>query len=129
MKRIGDVIRTISIPINTNTGATSTAPAVVKCGICQDAGFLRVDVPPGHPNFGRIFPCDCKVREREERAIEDLRRLSNLDAFLDHTFQSFDRSVAGVDEAYLEALKYARNPRSEERRVGKECRSRWSPYH
>ena len=21
------------------------------------------------------------------------------------------------------------NPRSEERRVGKECRSRWSPYH
>src|SRR2546425_12731475 len=24
---------------------------------------------------------------------------------------------------------YRRNPRSEERRVGKECRSRWSPYH
>src|ERR1039458_6283028 len=23
----------------------------------------------------------------------------------------------------------ARRPRSEERRVGKECRSRWSPYH
>ena len=27
-------------------------------------------------------------------------------------------------EFYLEYL-----PRSEERRVGKECRSRWSPYH
>ena len=26
--------------------------------------------------------------------------------------------------AYLAAI-----PRSEERRVGKECRSRWSPYH
>ena len=24
---------------------------------------------------------------------------------------------------------YNRNLRSEERRVGKECRSRWSPYH
>src|SRR2546430_8392218 len=24
---------------------------------------------------------------------------------------------------------YRYNPRSEERRVGKECRSRWSPYH
>ena len=23
----------------------------------------------------------------------------------------------------------AHHPRSEERRVGKECRSRWSPYH
>ena len=26
-------------------------------------------------------------------------------------------------------LKYLSDPRSEERRVGKECRSRWSPYH
>ena len=26
-------------------------------------------------------------------------------------------------------LKIAKEPRSEERRVGKECRSRWSPYH
>src|SRR3712207_9302719 len=25
--------------------------------------------------------------------------------------------------------KYAEGTRSEERRVGKECRSRWSPYH
>ena len=25
--------------------------------------------------------------------------------------------------------KTIRQPRSEERRVGKECRSRWSPYH
>ena len=25
--------------------------------------------------------------------------------------------------------KVAPSPRSEERRVGKECRSRWSPYH
>src|SRR5256886_11132751 len=27
------------------------------------------------------------------------------------------------------AKKRFHNPRSEERRVGKECRSRWSPYH
>ena len=26
-------------------------------------------------------------------------------------------------------IKEAREQRSEERRVGKECRSRWSPYH
>ena len=28
-----------------------------------------------------------------------------------------------------ENLVYKKTPRSEERRVGKECRSRWSPYH
>ena len=35
------------------------------------------------------------------------------------------------DLAFRNALagKCARSARSEERRVGKECRSRWSPYH
>ena len=33
----------------------------------------------------------------------------------------------GIDSAVVAAL--ARLTRSEERRVGKECRSRWSPYH
>ena len=31
------------------------------------------------------------------------------------------------DQGLIE--KHARAQRSEERRVGKECRSRWSPYH
>src|SRR5258708_25928400 len=31
--------------------------------------------------------------------------------------------------ALLEDGLHARTERSEERRVGKECRSRWSPYH
>ena len=30
---------------------------------------------------------------------------------------------------FLKSLKTAMGMRSEERRVGKECRSRWSPYH
>src|SRR2546430_13410546 len=29
----------------------------------------------------------------------------------------------------IRALRLSRESRSEERRVGKECRSRWSPYH
>src|SRR2546426_9871474 len=36
----------------------------------------------------------------------------------------------GVPAAYFKgALRLASSDRSEERRVGKECRSRWSPYH
>ena len=34
-----------------------------------------------------------------------------------------------VSEAVLEAMGSPLTTRSEERRVGKECRSRWSPYH
>ena len=40
------------------------------------------------------------------------------------------RSGKSLDEleSALEKIKYP-GTRSEERRVGKECRSRWSPYH
>ena len=34
-----------------------------------------------------------------------------------------------VDGLYNQKYKYPPETRSEERRVGKECRSRWSPYH
>jgi len=39
--------------------------------------------------------------------------------------QSYNRLVIQVTLKGAEPMKY----RSEERRVGKECRSRWSPYH
>src|SRR2546430_17340384 len=41
-------------------------------------------------------------------------------------FQLIGRPFA---EALLLRLGHAYQERSEERRVGKECRSRWSPYH
>ena len=40
-------------------------------------------------------------------------------------FAALDRLLENQLEAGVEALVI----RSEERRVGKECRSRWSPYH
>ena len=41
-------------------------------------------------------------------------------------------SISKEDEAILKeggVIGIIEIPRSEERRVGKECRSRWSPYH
>ena len=35
----------------------------------------------------------------------------------------------GILKNHPKHLKYENINRSEERRVGKECRSRWSPYH
>ena len=46
-----------------------------------------------------------------------------------------DIVITGSDSALLGQLKthlsesFHMKDRSEERRVGKECRSRWSPYH
>src|SRR2546429_4946022 len=39
------------------------------------------------------------------------------------------RSEIRVADAFGAVLHEAEDARSEERRVGKECRSRWSPYH
>src|SRR5256885_14635131 len=53
-------------------------------------------------------------------------------------FVSREKSIRAVDEALAENRMILlasqkdldkEEPRSEERRVGKECRSRWSPYH
>src|SRR5256885_14633811 len=37
--------------------------------------------------------------------------------------------LQGVDVGNVIRVRVAPEHRSEERRVGKECRSRWSPYH
>ena len=50
-----------------------------------------------------------------------------------HDLFSFGGRYVLTEEQLLyqitKTLKYASDDRSEERRVGKECRSRWSPYH
>ena len=51
---------------------------------------------------------------REEGAPEETRSL---------------RAVATSDSDRQDTASKRRDSRSEERRVGKECRSRWSPYH
>ena len=44
----------------------------------------------------------------------------------------FTTRLGGLSEGMFESLNLSftrGDDRSEERRVGKECRSRWSPYH
>src|ERR1039458_3167507 len=43
--------------------------------------------------------------------------------------EDIGRYIADHPESGLEIAGYLDDHRSEERRVGKECRSRWSPYH
>jgi DNA replication protein DnaC len=110
MKHIGEVIRGLSIPINTNMAGTSIDRETVRCPICHDAGFLRMDVPVDDPRFGRLYPCQCTVERRDSKRLQDLRKLSNLEAFADRTFDSFDDRIEGVEEAFDASMQYASNP-------------------
>ena len=44
-------------------------------------------------------------------------------------FRLYRKTIEMLVCHYAADYRYCPNPRSEERRVGKECRSRWSPYH
>src|SRR5882762_8897627 len=59
------------------------------------------------------------VEGQQERAACGVRRLPVRE------FSERERPPAGAREG----RHLPRKDRSEERRVGKECRSRWSPYH
>ena len=77
------------------------------------------------------------------REAKVLRMRFGIDMNTDHTLEEvgkqFDVTRERIRQIEAKALRKLRHPtrsdhlrsflRSEERRVGKECRSRWSPYH
>jgi DNA replication protein DnaC len=62
---------------------------VAVCSACGGLGFLRHDLPVDHPDFGRLFPCACRLGEMDARRAEELRKLSNLEALTRYTFDGF----------------------------------------
>jgi len=69
---------------------------------------------------------DVRIRapSRGNRKLEALLAAANSDEQLKAWWH-----VAQVNAARLSMSDHSWVHRSEERRVGKECRSRWSPYH
>src|SRR2546430_7546493 len=74
------------------------------------------------------FDCDWS----SDVCSSDLDYVSALDAFFDTLIGGARNEIAVRIVRTLRArISFLRGitTRSEERRVGKECRSRWSPYH
>src|SRR2546425_6346331 len=72
------------------------------------------------------------VREGRAAVVDPTGGLADLRARrlrLPHPRVLDDDPLRGLRGVRLEATLGLRLTRSEERRVGKECRSRWSPYH
>ena len=57
-----------------------------------------------------------------------MKAYENKDELKNEINKSFAKYISEFNDI-PESLKDKRVDRSEERRVGKECRSRWSPYH
>jgi DNA replication protein DnaC len=91
-------------------------PRVIEnvCPKCRGAGYLRSNVPYGHPNFGKPIACACKEAELKEKQQKELAGRSDilgLHKFKDASFTSFDADVPGVGKAYIAAHRFASDPR------------------
>src|SRR3712207_1475699 len=113
----------------------------VKRGVLA-AGALPIDFPT--ISLGEVFlnPTSLKFRNLMSMDVEEMIRAQPMDAviLLGGCDKTVPAQLMGAASADVPAIQLVAGPmstsrhrgerlRSEERRVGKECRSRWSPYH
>jgi DNA replication protein DnaC len=94
--------------------AVRVIPPKSVCPLCKGAGYLRQDVPYGHPQFAKPKECRCHKEARKEREQQRLQKLSQLDTlarFEDASFDEYDATVPGVQQAYQAAFKFAMRPK------------------
>src|SRR2546430_1833089 len=101
-----------------------------------NAGFARLS-PAGYSGNDRA-PLSWRAAGANSATTSLQRQFKRMAADVNKHLERAKRfleknSVEDAIQAYLEVLdeapQHQEATRSEERRVGKECRSRWSPYH
>ena len=91
-----------------------------RCPICDGLGWVERRVPLGHPDFGELFPCRCRLQATEAERAQRLQQFSGLSKKMltRMTFDSFDtmrfdtdRTGRGyLENAYNAATNFARQP-------------------
>jgi DNA replication protein DnaC len=124
MEHIDEIIKqhTLEPPDETEIGGPASGASgdlEWLCPKCGGTGYLRQEVPIGHPNFGKLMECECRRTERETTRLNKLRSISNLGAMGRFTFETFVQDGYGLTEdkrrnlrmAYQTAETFARQPK------------------
>lgn len=96
-----------------NTSISSDADESTLCAlcgresICGGLGYVRYDLPVDHPQFGQLFRCPNNQADPQRK--EKLRKLGNLEAFADKTFDTFQTDVPMLTPGQQKSLAYALN--------------------
>jgi len=85
-------------------------PGDPDCPNCHGLGYLRQDLPIGHPDFGKVVICNCR-QGVVRRAIHDrLFAMSNLERLSHLTFDNFQpRGRIGISPWQASSLELAFN--------------------
>lgn len=94
-------------------------PGDPNCPHCHGKGYIREDVEIDHPNFGKLFPCVCRLPEIEADQKQHQREVSSLGPLFGKTFDVFkpeghaksESQRASLRLALASAQDYAENPR------------------
>ena len=88
-----------SAPSPGDTGISSVAEAGERveegvCPLCRGAGFVRKDVPLDDPDFGRAFPCQCVLEEKEEQLRSSREYIAGI-LFTEKAMDFLSRELPG----------------------------------
>jgi len=126
MESLGDILKRTPAPKNTaDDTATSSRDTKTEeaeaneCPLCKGKGWLRHDVPFGHPDFGKLAPCQCTEKEFEKEHLVRLERYSNLGPLTRLTFDNLlprgrssdPQNQERFHQCYQTAQAFAENPR------------------
>ncbi|MBI4282831.1 MAG: ATP-binding protein [Chloroflexi bacterium] len=126
MESLGDILKRLT-PGSGSGGTAYPGPDdseeeaqnTPACPICGDFGWVRVEVPVGHPYFGKVIPCRCQQRDEDPSRLARLQRYSNMGPLTRLSFQATRPEGRSADaegrelfhQAYERALAFAENPR------------------
>ncbi len=78
--------------------------------MCAGIGYVRLDVPLGHPDFGRLQVCSCRQSQVSAQIRQRLFSMSNLDELSNLTFENFQpRGMIGLSPRQANSLELAYN--------------------
>lgn len=126
MENLGDIIKRVR-DTNSANGVNRTyndsiypddQPEAEVCDVCDGRRWLTLEVPVGHPDFGKAQPCECQAETMASERSARLRRYSNLGVLSRMTFRSVipnGKSESEEDQrmfavAYETAITYAEEP-------------------
>lgn len=98
-------------------GRQHDLPGDPDCPICGGIGYLRIEAPLGHPDFGRVSICSCRQAQISQQVRQRLFALSNLNELSHLTFDNFQprgrvylnpKEAESLEQAFNRTVQFAR---------------------
>lgn len=91
MQSLGDVLRGMDLGLPTEGEEPEAAPpSEPACPLCNGYGYLTRDVAVGHPDFGKTFPCECRLERMTRERRQKLEEMANLGPLTRLTFDKLN---------------------------------------